>query len=108
MVVTRQVSVKDGDVLLLVGTMKGLFFLRSPGGKRTSWDLGGPHFPGHIVYALACDARDGRRRIMAGNQRLHMGAVIHRSDDFGQSWSAPEASGVKVHEDARLSLQHIG
>ena len=107
MVVTRQVSVKDGDVLLLVGTMKGLFFLRSPGGKRTSWDLGGPHFPGHNVYALAYDARDGRRRIMAGNHSFHWGAVIQSSDDFGKSWTAPEASGVKFPEDAGLSLKQI-
>ena len=56
MVATRQVPVKDGDVLLLVGTTKGLFVLRSPGGRRTSWDLGGPHFPGHNVYAVAYDS----------------------------------------------------
>ena len=33
MVVTRNVSVKDGDVLLLVGTMKGAFLLRATGAR---------------------------------------------------------------------------
>ena len=107
MVATRQVPVKHGDVLLLVGTMKGLFLLRSPGGKRTSWDLGGPHFPGNNVYALAYDARGGRRRILAGNHSFHFGAVIQSSDDFGRSWTGPEASGVRFPEDAGVSLKQI-
>lgn len=107
MVATRQVPVNNGDVLLLVGTMKGLFVLRSPGGKRTSWDLGGPHFPGHNVYAVAYDSRDGRSRILAGNHSFHWGAVIQSTDDFGKSWTSPENSAVKFPEDAGVSLKQI-
>ncbi|MFQ5520479.1 MAG: hypothetical protein ACE5FK_03700, partial [Candidatus Methylomirabilia bacterium] len=62
MVVTRHISVKDGDILLLVGTVKGAFLLRSTG-ARSRWDLGGPYFAGHSVYAMAYDGRSGRRRL---------------------------------------------
>jgi len=107
MVATRQVPINDGDVLVLVGTMKGLFLLRSSGGKRVSWDLGGPYFPGHNVYAVAYDSRDGRSRILAGNHSFHWGAVIQSTDDFGKSWTNPETSGVKFPEDAGVSLKQI-
>ncbi len=41
----KHVSVKEGDVLLLVGTMKGTFLLRS-NRARARWELGGPYSPG--------------------------------------------------------------
>jgi hypothetical protein len=41
-------KVKDGDVLLLVGTMKGAFLLRSDRGRRR-WEMSGPHFAGRYV-----------------------------------------------------------
>jgi len=41
----RHLQVKDGDVLLLVGTSKGAFFLRSRP-DRASWDFDGPYFHG--------------------------------------------------------------
>ena len=37
MAIPRQIKVKDGDVLVLVGTMKGAFLLRS-NGARARWD----------------------------------------------------------------------
>ena len=50
---TRHVSPRNNDVLLLVGTMKGAFILRSKR-ARESWDVGGPYFPGSAVYARSC------------------------------------------------------
>lgn len=43
----RHLQVKSGDVLLMVGTMKGLFLLRSSA-QRSRWDIAGPYFPGAI------------------------------------------------------------
>ena len=61
MAATRHIKAKDGDVLLLVGTMKGAFVLRS-NAARGRWDVGGPYFQGQAVYALAFDGRAGRIR----------------------------------------------
>src|SRR5205823_12139666 len=48
----------DGDVLLLVGTVKGAFIFSS-NATRSNWTLHGPSFPGESVYALAYDERGG-------------------------------------------------
>jgi len=47
----RHLVVKDGDVLLLVGTMKGAFLLRSSA-ARARWDVAGPFFHGQAVYSI--------------------------------------------------------
>jgi len=52
-------------VRLLVGTTKGVFFLRAPA-ARTAWQVEGPHLPGRAIYSLAYDGREGRQRVWAG------------------------------------------
>ncbi|HSL21657.1 MAG TPA: hypothetical protein VK886_08985 [Vicinamibacterales bacterium] len=106
MPVTRHVHPASGDVILLVGTMKGAFMLRS-GAKRSSWDVGGPYFPGHAVYALAYDSRAGRRRVWAGPQSAHWGGLLRWSDDFGKTWTEPEEANVKFPESAGAALKQI-
>ena len=59
---TKHVDAKPGDVLLLTGTMKGAFVLRSDSARR-DWQVGGPYFPGRAVYALAYDDLKGRHRL---------------------------------------------
>ena len=93
-------------MLLLVGTMKGAFILRSDASRR-HWDLGGPYFPGSAVYAMAYDARAGRRRIWAGPQSMHWGGVLRSSDDFGQTWTNPESANVKFPESSGAALKQI-
>jgi photosystem II stability/assembly factor-like uncharacterized protein len=106
MTATRPLQVKDGDVLLLVGTMKGAFLFRSNGARRT-WDVAGPYFPGHAVYAMAYDARAGRRRLWASANSMHWGADLRTSDDFGATWTQPAQANVKFPSDAGLSLANI-
>ena len=48
------------------------------------WDVGGPHFAGRSVYAMAYDGREGRHRIWAAPKSLHWGAELCASDDFGR------------------------
>jgi hypothetical protein len=105
-VTARNLSVKDGDVLLLVGTMKGLFLFRSDA-KRRRWDAGGPHFPGRSVYAAAWDGRGGRRRLWAAPKSEHWGAELCSSDDFGRTWKRPESPAIRFPEEAGASLQNI-
>ena len=84
-----------GDVLLLVGTMKGAFLLWS-NGERGEWRMEGPYFRGEAVYALAFDQRGGRRRILAGGQSMHWGSVVRASDDFGVPNSRTSAPPLKT------------
>lgn len=96
----------DGDVLLLVGTMKGAFLLHA-GPDRAAWTIHGPHFRGETVYSLAFDQRGGRRRALAGTQSWHWGSVVRASDDFGATWTAPDRQNVRFPEDSGLALANL-
>ena len=102
----RHVDPRPGDVLLLVGTMKGAFVLRAPSASG-EWEVGGPYFPGHAVYALACDTRGGQPRLWAGPNSMHWGGLVRRSDDFGRTWTNPEEANVKFPEDTGAALKQI-
>ena len=99
-------AVKNGDALLLVGTMKGLFLLRS-GPSRRRWEMSGPFFAGASVYGAALDARAGRHRIWAAPSSMHWGAELCFTDDFGKTWSRPEEPLVRFPEAAGVSLKNI-
>ncbi|HEX6747839.1 MAG TPA: hypothetical protein VF092_11150 [Longimicrobium sp.] len=94
------------EVLLMVGTMKGAFFFRADGARR-EWRMEGPHFRGETVYSLAFDQRGGRRRMLAGTQSFHWGAVVRASDDLGATWSSPERKNVRFPEESGLALANI-
>ena len=106
MPVARHVNPGTGDVVLLVGTMKGGFIVRADA-RRRDWDVGGPYFPGHAVYAMAYDSRAGRRRIWAGPASMHWGALLRSSDDFGRTWTNPDQANVKFPEGTGASLAQI-
>jgi hypothetical protein len=105
-VTSRAITARNGDVLLLVGTMKGLFLLRSDA-RRRSWDVGGPHFPGRTIYAAAWDRRGGRHRLWAAPKSEHWGAELCSSDDFGRNWNRPETPAIRFPAEAGVSLQNI-
>lgn len=99
-------KVQDGDVLLLVGTLKGAFLARSRP-ARARWEVAGPLFPGSAVYAMAYDDRGGRRRLWAGVASMHWGAVLRRSDDLGRTWTDPQAANVKFPTASGAALKQI-
>lgn len=102
----RHVNVKDGNVLLLIGSMKGAFMLRSDR-RRTSWELGGPYSHGSPVYATVFDQRNARHRIWTGVQSSRWGTFLRASDDFGKTWTEPETYSIKFPENSGLSLKNI-
>jgi len=106
MATPRHIAARDGDVLVLVGTMKGAFLARSSGG-RSRWEIGGPYFPGHAVYALAYDGRAGRRQLWAATGSMHWGAVLRSSDDFGRTWTNPEEANIRFPAESGTSLKQI-
>jgi serine/threonine protein kinase len=101
----RHARVKKGDLLLLVGTTKGAFILRS-NPQRTRWDVGGPYFHGHNVYAMAYDGRGGQHRIWTSTQS-YWGTFIRSSDDFGKSWTNPQQAPIRFPPDTGISLKNI-
>jgi hypothetical protein len=103
---THHITPRDGDVLVLVGTMKGAFILRSDQG-REKWEIGGPYFPGSAVYAMAYDGRSGRNRLWAGPHSMHWGGLLRGSDDFGRNWTNPEEANVKFPEGTGAALKQI-
>ncbi len=103
---TGHISPKPGNVLLMIGTMKGIFLLSSTA-LRQRWKVSGPHFPGEVVYAMVYDSRQGRQRIWAAPQSPFFGTVLCSSDDYGNNWAKPETANIKFPEDTGLSLNQI-
>jgi serine/threonine protein kinase len=101
----RHVPVRKGDFLLLVGTTKGAFLLRS-NTQRTRWEVGGPYFHGHAVYAMAYDGRGGQHRIWASTQSV-WGTLLRSSDDFGKSWTNPQEATIRFPAETGVSLKNI-
>jgi photosystem II stability/assembly factor-like uncharacterized protein len=102
----KHVEANSGDVLLLTGTMKGAFVLRSDQ-ARQDWEVGGPYFPGRAIYAMAYDDRNGRKRLWAAVNSSFWGSYLSSSDDFGKTWTEPETYGVKFPEGSESSVKQI-
>jgi serine/threonine protein kinase len=98
----RHAHVRKGDFLLLVGTTKGAFILRS-NAQRNRWEVGGPYFHGHSVYSMAYDARGGQHRIWASTAS-YWGTLLRSSDDFGKSWTNPQQATIRFPSDTEEHL----
>jgi hypothetical protein len=94
----NHIEAKSGDVMLLAGTMKGAFILRSDK-QRQQWEVGGPYFPGRAIYAMLYDDRKGRHRLWAAVNSSYWGSYLSSSDDFGKTWTEPEEYGVKFPQN---------
>jgi len=95
-----------GDVLIMVGTMKGAF-LFSADAERRHFEADGPHFHGQAIYALAFDGRGGRRRLLAGTESSHWGSVVRWSDDLGKTWADPDEGNVRFPESSGGALKRV-
>ncbi|MBI3941915.1 MAG: exo-alpha-sialidase [Chloroflexi bacterium] len=89
--------------LVLVGTRKGAFILRSDT-SRQSWEIQGPFFDGWSVYHMACDPRDGAL-YAAANSDVY-GSMIHKSMDGGRTWEALPAA-PKYAADSPIPFKRI-
>src|SRR5579884_1706997 len=98
----QNIAAKNGDVLLMVGTTKGAFLLRSDAGRK-HWEAGGPYSFGSPVYAMAFDQRDGRQRLWWAQQSFRWGTVLRSSDDFGRTSTEPEAYSIKFPAESNLA-----
>jgi hypothetical protein len=102
---TRHLRVRDGDVLLMIGTVKGAFLLRATADRRR-WDVAGPYFHGQFVYAMAYDGRGDRHRLWASTAAF-WGTFLRSSDDFGRMWTNPQEANVKFPFETGSVLKNI-
>lgn len=84
-------------VRVLVGTRKGAFVLTADG-KRSRWDVSGPHFGGWEIYHLKGSPVDPNR-IYASQSSGWFGQLMQRSDDGGKTW---EPVGNEFKYDGEL------
>ncbi|HJU28451.1 MAG TPA: hypothetical protein VJ718_04735, partial [Candidatus Binataceae bacterium] len=101
-----RINPRSGDVILIVGTVKGAFIFHSDR-NRERFRIAGPYLRGQAVYSAAF-LRDGASpRILAGNKSEHWGAVVSWSDDFGANWREPADGNVKFPAGSGLSLNAV-
>ncbi|MFJ3905471.1 WD40/YVTN/BNR-like repeat-containing protein [Streptomyces sp. NPDC090025] len=92
------------DVLLTVGTRKGLFIGRGRDGR---WEFGPPHFNAQAIYSIGIDTRRAAPRILVGGDSAHWGPSVFHSDDLGGSWTEPPRPAVKFPQDTGTSLERV-
>lgn len=82
------IEIMAREIILLVGTTRGLFVLRSdPDRKR--WKVSPPKMVGHEVYHAIIDPRAPNIAWAATDHKV-WGAHVHRSTDQGESWEVLE------------------
>ncbi|WP_405746869.1 exo-alpha-sialidase [Streptomyces sp. NBC_01525] len=92
------------EVLLAVGTRKGLFVGRR---RHGDWELSGPHFPAQAVYSIGIDSRRETPRVLVGADSAHWGPSVFHSDDLGETWHEPARPAVKYPEYTGTSLERV-
>lgn len=102
----EHLTVKNGDVLLMVGTNKGAFLLRSSR-DRTRWNVAGPYFHGQGVYSMAYDGRSGYHRLWTSANNMMWGTFLRSSDDFGRIWTNPLEASIRFPTESGASLKNI-
>jgi hypothetical protein len=85
--------------LILAGTRKGLFLLRSDE-RRTEWKVDEPLLPGWEIFHAVVDPRDGT--LYACSNSPAYGATVHRSRDLGQTWERPDELGLPEGSELKL------
>jgi len=92
------------ETVLLVGTRKGFWLLRSEG--RQHWRLEGPQFLGHVIYHVMLDPRDGQTLLLATSTG-HLGPTVFRSRDLGRNWQEASAPPAFRREEGGRSVDHV-
>jgi BNR-Asp box repeat len=103
---TVGIGASAGDVVVLVGTVKGLFALSS-GPDRQDWQQTGPWFKGEEIYAAALDTRRQPARLLVGATSSHWGPSVYRSDDLGASWSEPEPNTLAFPDATGAAVRRV-
>ena len=90
-----------GDILVLVGTRKGVFIFSSDV-NRKNWEMSGPHWAGSDIFHAVYDARGGGRLWVARTDPV-FGSEIHWSDDLGTTWQSSRI-GPNIVSDPSIKV----
>jgi len=90
-------------LVLLIGTVKGLFIYHS-NERRATWTLTGPHLGGWEIFSVCGDSRTGR--ILAGTGSYEFGPTIRISRDMGATWQGVKRD-PKFAKTSKAELKHI-
>jgi photosystem II stability/assembly factor-like uncharacterized protein len=93
----------SSNVVLSIGTKKGLFLLRSDAGRDT-WQFAGPFLDGFEVNHATIDRRSGALYATANN--AWFGTYVAVSPDFGATWSEKRGA-PKFPESAGRSVERL-
>lgn len=96
-------DVKKGDVVVVVGTRKGVFLFHSRDRRR--WRSSGPYFQGEQVRHAVLDPRDGKT-IWAGVTSEHWGPTVAKTTNFGGRWTTASA-GPRYSKESGISVERI-
>jgi photosystem II stability/assembly factor-like uncharacterized protein len=99
-------ALTDAGRVVLVGTTKGLFTLRTSDGAE-GIEVSGPAFAGEEVYGVCIDTRNAAARLFAGSVSMHWGPVLRRSDDLGATWTEDQKAALAFPADSGASLDRI-
>lgn len=94
------------ELLVLVGTQKGVFVLRSVSGHGR-FEVSGPYLEGEQAYSVAIDGRNHAARLLAGSTSDHWGTVVRSSDDVGATWTDPTVGNLKFPADTGAAVAHV-
>jgi phage pi2 protein 07 len=94
------------QVLLLVGTRKGLWIGRSSA-DRDEWTFSAPKFLMNDVYGTSIDTRRGTTRLLVGTMSSHFGPQVFRSDDLGETFDETPNGAIRFPEDTGASLERV-
>jgi photosystem II stability/assembly factor-like uncharacterized protein len=92
------------SVLLLAGTEKGLFTLKSDS-ERNNWSIEGPHLKGWKIFDCQLDRRTDPTLYAAVGHFIY-GPCIHISRDFGKTWNQVE-NGPQYSKSSQFKLNSI-
>jgi hypothetical protein len=96
---------KAQEVVVLVGTRKGGFILRSDL-RRKTWKLEGPLFPGMQVHHFISDHREPRKVMYATANNDWFGSDIQRTQNGGKTWTGT-TGGVRYEEGSGLDVKRL-
>jgi hypothetical protein len=85
------------DVVVLIGTSKGLFTMDASG------ELKNPIANGASIPSVAFDQRNCR--ILAGKSSFFYGTGVVWSDDLGKTWTEPETPNLKFPSDVDAAVK---
>ncbi|MEV0594949.1 WD40/YVTN/BNR-like repeat-containing protein [Nonomuraea cavernae] len=93
------------DVMLAIGTRKGLFLARSAGGG--AFEVEPIRFSTVGVPSVAIDTRAPTPRLLAGIEYGHFGPSVTYSDDLGATWQEAQRAPVAFPEKTGATLTRV-